>query len=234
MVLISIVIPVYNEESNLLTLNEELHRALVQTTDNYEIIYVNDGSTDTSQTVLEQLQQASRQVKVVTFERNCGQTAAFSAGFAAARGEIVVTLDADMQNPPADILKLLPYLATHDVVCGVRLNRQDNWVRKISSRVANAVRNKITRDQVTDTGCSLKVYKKVYLDKIVLYEGMHRFLPTLLKMQGARVVEVEVRHFPRTAGVSKYNVWNRALVSFLDCLFVRWMQERQISYKIRR
>lgn len=230
---ISVVIPVYNEQDNLPQLNTELHESLIPLGEGFEIVYVNDGSKDNSQKVLSQLSEAFESVRVLVFERNCGQTAAFSAGFRHSRGEYVITLDADLQNSPSDIPAMLAYLPEYDVVCGVRKNRRDTIVKRISSRIANAVRNKITRDQITDTGCSLKVFKKEYLDRITLFEGMHRFFPTLLKMQGANVIEVAVSHHPRTKGVSKYNVWNRALVSLLDCLFVRWMQERKINYKIR-
>ena len=156
-----------------------------------------------------------------------------AAGFAAARGEVAVTLDADLQDEPEDIAKLLARLGAGDceAVCGWREKRHDNWLRRVSSRIANGVRNWVSGDDIIDTGCTLKVYRTEYLRKIKMFKGAHRFLPTLLKMEGARVEQLPVRHHPRAAGRSKYGVWNRLFKSSADLLAVRWMKSRHIRYQ---
>jgi dolichol-phosphate mannosyltransferase len=146
---------------------------------------------------------------------------------------IVITLDADLQNDPEDIPLLLEGLEGADAACGVRTRRQDTWVRRTSSRIANRVRDRITGDHVTDTGCSLKAYRAEYLRRLKLYSGMHRFLPTLLRLEGARVVEIPVRHHPRLAGRSKYGIGNRAWAGLRDCFAVRWMRDRHLRYRVK-
>jgi dolichol-phosphate mannosyltransferase len=172
-------------------------------------------------------------VRVLHFAENCGQTAAFAAGFEAARGEVVATLDADLQNDPADLPRLLTALDGADVVNGVRQERQDGFVRKASSRIANGFRNWATRESVTDVGCSLRVMRAPFLRRVKLHRGMHRFLPTLLRMEGARVIELPVRHRPRRHGRSKYGIANRLFVGLADVFAVRWMQKRQLRWRLR-
>jgi glycosyltransferase involved in cell wall biosynthesis len=171
-------------------------------------------------------------VRVIRQRRNSGQSAALQAGFRFARGEIVITLDADLQNDPADIPRLLERIDTHDVVCGVRANRQDSWVRRVSSRIANGVRNRVTHDSVTDVGCTLRACRAEFLRRVPLFTGMHRFLPTLLKMEGARVIEVPVHHRPRLYGQPKYNIRNRIWRALADLMAVRWMQKRWIDRRL--
>ncbi|RMG86780.1 MAG: glycosyltransferase [Candidatus Dadabacteria bacterium] len=170
-------------------------------------------------------------VRIVALDRNWGLTAAMDAGFRAARGEVVVTLDTDLQNDPADIPRLLGHLDRADVVVGIRANRRDPFVKRVSSRIANAIRNRVTHDDIVDTGCSLKVYRKAFLDRLKLYTGLHRFLPTLLKLEGARVVQVPVNHRPRRYGKAKYHLWNRLVGPLLDLFAVRWMQKRHLGYR---
>ncbi len=232
---ISIVIPVFNEEENLPVLAAEVQGVMRGLRLPYEVIFVDDGSTDGSPAVLSRLAEEDPAVRIVHQRRNSGQSAALDAGFRFARGSIVVTLDADLQNDPADVPKLLALLtepSDHDVVCGVRTRRQDTWVRKVSSKIANGVRNRLTHESVTDVGCTLRAMRSEYLRRVPMFTGMHRFLPTLLKMAGARVVEVSVNHRPRLHGQPKYNIRNRIWRALADLFAVRWMQRRWIDQRL--
>jgi glycosyltransferase involved in cell wall biosynthesis len=229
---ISVVIPVYNEEENLPILAAEVQGAMQAIGQPYEVIYVDDGSTDGSPGILNGLAREDAAVRVIRQRRNAGQSAALAAGFRFARGGIVVTLDADLQNDPADIPRLLERMHAFDVVCGVRANRQDTWTRKVSSRIANGIRNRVTHDSVTDVGCTLRACRAEYLRSIPMFTGMHRFLPTLLKMEGARVTEVPVHHRPRLHGQPKYNIRNRIWRALADLFAVRWMQKRWIDRRL--
>jgi glycosyltransferase involved in cell wall biosynthesis len=231
---ISVVIPVYNEEENLEILMEELTAVLNKTHRSYEVILVDDGSSDRSFQIMEKMAGKSSHVTVVRFKRNAGQSAAFDAGFKLAKGDIIVTLDSDLQNDPEDIHLLLEKMRDYDMVCGVRTKRMDSWIRLVSSKIANYIRNKLSDEEVTDTGCSLKAYRREFLRRLKLFNGMHRFLPTLMKMEGARVTEVPVHHRPRKFGESKYNIRNRLLRSFLDLLAVRWMKKRRLQYEVEK
>jgi dolichol-phosphate mannosyltransferase len=230
---LSLVIPVYNERDNLAILHREITEVLRPMGDSYEILFVDDGSTDGSDGVLRGLRKTDPRVRVLSFARNAGQSAAMDAGFKGARGDVVATLDADLQNDPADIPRLLEALPGWDAVVGVRRRRQDSLVRRVSSRVANYVRNRLSDETITDTGCSLKVFRRAPLQRLVLYNGMHRFLPTLLKMEGFRVQEISVGHRPRRHGESKYGIGNRLLPSFMDLLAVRWMKRRKLRYEVK-
>ena len=229
---ISIVVPVFNEEKNLPILVPQIAEVMRVLDRKYEIILVDDGSTDNSFRVINDLTKKYMEVRYIRFEINSGQSAAFDAGFKKAVGEVIVTLDSDLQNDPKDISKLLSYIPQYDVVCGWRTGRQDSLVKKISSRIANKIRNLLIKDNIHDTGCSLKAYKKEWLDRIRLYNGMHRFLPALLCMEGARILEVKVNHNPRRYGRSKYNIRNRLFKGIYDLLAVRWMQKRKLNYEI--
>lgn len=227
---LSIVVPSFNEAENLPVLAEELRAALASTGLTYEQIFIDDGSTDGSAAVLERLAAVDRSVRVLSHQRNAGQSAALVAGFRAARGEIVITLDADLQNDPADIPRLLARLGDgFDAVSGVRRDRHDSFVRRASSRIANAVRNWATDESVTDVGCSLKAYRREFLVNLPMFSGMHRFLPTLVRWNGARLAEIDVNHRPRLHGVAKYGIGNRLFRALADLLAVRWMRTRWIS-----
>jgi glycosyltransferase involved in cell wall biosynthesis len=193
---------------------------------------VDDGSTDGTAAALRRLAQADPRVRLLRLRQNAGQSAALDAGFRAARGAIVVTMDADLQNDPHDIPKLLAALPGHDAVCGWRVDRQDPWTKRVASRVANRVRDRVTRDGVHDTGCSLKVFRREALGRLRLYRGMHRFLPALLQMEGLLVAEVPVSHRPRRAGVSKYGNWQRLWTGLADLWAVRWMARRRLRYEV--
>lgn len=230
---LSVVIPVYDERDSLAPLLQEVHLALDGPGLDYEVLFVDDGSTDGSDRVLRALRSADPRVRVVSLARNSGQSAALDAGFRRARGDVVVTLDADLQNDPADIPRLLAALDGCDAVAGVRVGRRDGMVRRASSRVANFVRNRLSHESIADTGCSLKAFRRAALSRIVLFDGMHRFLPTLLRIEGYRVREVPVGHRPRRHGRSKYGIGNRLVSSFLDLLVVRWMKRRRLSYEVK-
>jgi dolichol-phosphate mannosyltransferase len=228
---LSIVIPVHNEEANVGPLLEEVRRALDDFPGGLEVVIVDDCSTDQT---LARLRIASREdarIRVAHFRRNLGQTAAMAAGFHLARGRAVVTLDGDRQNDPADVPALVALLKDWDVVCGVRTRRRDTWMKRISSRIANGFRNWATGDNIVDTGCTLKAYRREWLERLELYHGMHRFLPTLLKMRGARVTQVPVRHRPRVAGRTHYGTWRRLVKGLDDVWAVRWMQRNRIDYE---
>ncbi len=229
----SVVIPVYNERDNLEILLNSLTEVMDSLRKEYEIICVNDGSRDGSDEVLRALKSKYERLRVVEFERNSGLTAALDAGFSLARGETVITMDADMQNDPKDIPKLLEHMKDYDVVCGVRSRRHDSRVRIISSRIANYIRNRVTKENITDVGCTLRAYKRKFLSRLKLFDGMHRFLPTLLRWEGAKVVEVEVDHHPRLYGKTKFGVWNRVFKAFIDLMAVVWMKRRRLNYKIK-
>lgn len=234
----SVVIPIKDERDNLAPLTEHLLKVLQSRDESrtapFEIIYVDDGSTDGSAKVLDQLAGQYAPVSVLHFDRNYGQTAAFDAGFKHSTGELVITIDGDLQNDPDDIGTLLPYMRDFDLVCGWRKDRHDHLVRKVSSRIANAVRSAVTGDRVHDTGCSLKIFRRAVIERLQLFNGMHRFFPALALMQGFRVTEVPVRHYPRAHGVSKYGVGNRLFKGLYDLFAMRWMMGRCLRYRIRQ
>jgi dolichol-phosphate mannosyltransferase len=231
---LSVVFPVYNEEENIPILLREIASALEGKGWTYEIVAVDDGSSDRSLAVLRESQRQHPALRVLALEKNSGQTAALDAAWRAARGRLVVSLDADLQNDPADIPGMVRKLdETHsDMVIGVRVNRQDTWSRKMQSRIGNGVRNWITGDQITDTGCSLKLVKREAIDRVRLFTGMHRFLPTLVRYAGFKVVEMPVNHRSRQFGVSKYGAMNRAFRGLADCFAVRWMGTRMLKYDV--
>src|SRR5436190_5588344 len=215
---LSVVFPVYNEEENVPILLDEIAKALAGTPWSYELIAVDDGSRDRSLEVLRAEKARHPTLRIITFEKNSGQTAALDAGWRAAKGDYVVSLDADLQNDPADIPRMMRKREDlgADMIIGVRVNRHDTWSRRMQSRIGNGVRNWITGDQITDTGCSLKLVKRSAIDRVALYTGMHRFLPTLVRMQGRKVIEIPVHHRPRKFGVSKYGAMNRAMRGLVD------------------
>jgi glycosyltransferase involved in cell wall biosynthesis len=229
---LSVIIPVYNEEENVTPLTTELMEVLNKLNKSFEVIFVDDGSTDRSLAILKELQKKFRDIRIVKFRRNCGQTAGFDAGIRAARGEVIVTMDADLQNDPHDIPRLLEKIGDFDAVCGWRQKRNDNFIRRISSRIANGVRNRLSGETIRDVGCSLKAFRSVYAKKMKLFTGMHRFFPTLIKMEGGRVTEVPVNHRQRAFGTPKYNIRNRIVRSFIDLLAVCWMKKRRLNYEI--
>jgi dolichol-phosphate mannosyltransferase len=231
---LSVVFPVYNEEENIPLLLREIAQALEGRGWTYEIVAVDDGSTDRSLEVLRGSRERYPMLRVLALEKNSGQTAALDAAWRAAEGLMVVSLDADLQNDPADIPAMIQKLDStrSDMVIGVRVNRQDTWSRKMQSKIGNGVRNWITGDRITDTGCSLKLVKREAIDRVRLFTGMHRFLPTLVRYAGYQVVEMPVNHRQRRFGTSKYGAMNRAFRGLADCFAVRWMGKRMLNYRV--
>ncbi|MBZ5562992.1 MAG: glycosyltransferase family 2 protein [Acidobacteriia bacterium] len=228
---LSIVIPVFNEAENIQPLVERLESALHNWAQPVEILFVDDGSTDGTLGLLKQAQERDPRIRIARFRRNLGQTAAMAAGFRLAAGEAVVTLDGDLQNDPAEVPRLVAMLDDWDVVCGIRTRRQDSRWKRFSSRIANGFRNWVTDDEIVDTGCTLKAYRRECFTRLELYQGMHRFLPTLLKMRGYRVTQVPVSHHPRAAGKTKYGTWGRLKKGLADVWAVRWMKKNWIDYE---
>jgi dolichol-phosphate mannosyltransferase len=229
---VSLVLPVHNEEENLALLAGEIRAALDGTAWSYEVLWIDDGSTDGSLAVLAGLAAADPRVRVLRLRQSAGQSAALAAGFERARGAIVVTLDADLQNDPADIPRLLAELPGWDLVAGVRTERRDGRLRRLSSWIANRVRNWATDEQIADVGCSLKAFRAATLRRVPMFRGMHRFLPTLVRLAGGRVRELPVSHRPRLYGKTKYTVSNRLFRSLADLFAVRWMQRRWIDRRL--
>jgi glycosyltransferase involved in cell wall biosynthesis len=231
---LSIVFPVYNEEENIPILLGQIRDAVEGNGWTYEIVAVDDGSNDRSLAVLREQRAHYPTLRVLALQKNSGQTAALDAAWRAANGRFVVSLDADLQNDPADIPAMMRKLAetSSDMVIGVRVNRADTWSRKMQSRIGNGVRNWITGDQITDTGCSLKLVKREAIDRVRLFTGMHRFLPTLVRYAGYKVVEMPVNHRARQFGQSKYGAMNRAFRGLADCFAVRWMGKRMLNYSV--
>lgn len=231
---LSVVVPFYDERDNVAALHAEVVAALAGVGGGFECVYVDDGSRDGTGEALAKLAAEDARVRVISFPENRGQSAALDAGFRAARGEVIATLDGDGQNDPADLPRLLAALSNADVVNGVRAQRRDAWQRRLASRVANGLRNWATAERVSDVGCSLRVMRAPFVRRVKLERGLHRFLPTLLRLEGARLAELPVRHRPRRAGRSKYGIANRLLPALADLLAVRRMIERRLAHDRRR
>jgi len=225
---VSVIVPLFNEEENVSILQSELNTALGEI--DHEIIFVDDGSLDRT---VERIVTAPN-VRVIRFEKNTGQSAAIYAGLEAARGATAVLIDGDLQNDSADIPRLLAEIDRGaDLVCGYRAQRKDTLVKRLTSRIANFVRSRFTKDGVRDTGCTLKAMRCECANVLVPFKGMHRFIPALVKAAGYRLVEVPVNHRPRRFGHSKYGLGNRALRATVDMFGVRWLLSRRLNYKIR-
>ena len=229
---LSVVIPVYNEEDNLPVLWSELRQVLEDMKVSFEVLMVDDGSRDRSAEIIRAFAESDPRVRLVKLKTNAGETAATDAGFKRAGGRWIVTMDADLQNDPGDIPMLVGHLDRWDAATGWRVKRDDGVVRRISSRIANRVRNALSEEDIRDSGCTFRAFRRECLRGLVLYRGLHRFLPTLLRMRGFRVTEVPVQHRPRRFGTSKYGILNRALVAFVDLLVIRWMKDRILRYDV--
>ena len=229
---LSLVIPAYNEQENVEALLTRVEAALSQTGRPFEVIIVDDGSTDRTPQLLDEALGRLPWLRVLRMGRNGGESAAFEAGFEAARGEVIATIDADLQNDPEEIPRLLPMLDGYDMVTGWRRDRQDTGFRRWQSRQANRIRNWISQETVEDSASSLKLYKAHAIKGMKLFNGAHRFFPTLVKMRGCTVREEPVKHSPRFAGTAKYGFGNRAFRAFVDLLGVRWMKTRNIRYEV--
>lgn len=233
--MLSLVIPCYNEQGNLEPLIAAIREAVNPLNLPYEIVITDDCSSDQSWEILKQLAAKDPRVRVQRFAFNCGESAASWAGLKAAQGQFLVTLDADLQNDPKDLPGFLSALKQFDCVCGTRVESRgqgDSLVRIASSRIANWVRNQLSGEQISDAGCTYRAFKRECIQNLKFFKGMHRFLPTLIKLEGFTVTEIPVTNHPRFAGQSHYGVWNRLFASFYDLLAVRWMKKRMFRYQV--
>jgi glycosyltransferase involved in cell wall biosynthesis len=232
---ISLVIPCYNEQDNLRALMQAIHESVDPLKISYEIVITDDCSKDKSWEILQELAAGDPRLRPQRFAFNCGESAASWAAMKTSKGRYIVTIDADLQNDPKDLPKFLEALKNFDCVCGTRVatrGQGDNFVRIASSRIANWVRNKLSGEQISDAGCTYRAFKRECIDNLKFFKGMHRFLPTLFKIEGHTVTEITVSNNPRFAGQSHYGVWNRLFASFYDLLAVRWMKKRMFRYQI--
>jgi len=229
---LSLVIPAYNEQENIPVLLERVGAALTQTGRPFEVLIVDDGSSDSTPKLLAEGMQKYLWLRVLRMAKNGGQSAAFEAGFKAARGEVIATIDADLQNDPEEIPRLLPMLDGYDMITGWRKDRHDTGFRRFQTRIANRVRNWLSDETIQDSASSLKLYKRHCVEGLKLFNGMHRFFPTLVKMRGYSVFETPVKHSQRYAGTAKYGLRNRAWRAFIDLLAVRWMKKRYLRYEV--
>lgn len=232
---LSVVIPCHNEAENLRALLSAIHAALNPLGLNFEVVITDDCSTDRSWRVLQELSASDPCLRAQRFKFNCGESAASWAGMQIAKGRYIATLDADLQNDPKDLPAMMIALRDFDCICGTRIETRaegDGWLRIVSSRIANWVRNKLSGENISDAGCTYRVFKRECISRIKFFNGAHRFLPTLIKLEGFSVTEVPVSNNPRHAGRSHYGVWNRLFKSFRDLLAVRWMKSRRLRYEI--
>ena len=232
---LSVVIPCHNEADNLRPLMAAIHAAIDPIGVDYEVVITDDCSTDRSWAVLQEIAEADPRLRAQRFRLNCGESAASWAGMRASRGRYIATLDADLQNDPKDLPAMMKALRDFDCVCGTRVETRgegDSWLRIASSRIANWVRNKLSGENISDAGCTYRVFKRECISGVKFFNGAHRFLPTLIKLEGFTVTEVPVSNNPRHAGQSHYGVWNRLFKSFRDLLAVRWMKSRRLRYEI--
>lgn len=229
----TVIVPVYDEEDNILRLEAELSSFLEIARVKTCILFVNDGSKDNSERMLQEVCARQADMFYLSFARNGGLSAALKGGFDYTYSEYVGYIDADLQTAPEDFNLLLEYAPEYTLVMGIRTGRKDDFVKKISSKVANSFRRMMTKDGVEDTGCPLKVMRTTYAKRIPMFTGMHRFFPALIQLQeGGSVKQIPVRHFPRIAGQSKYHLWNRLVGPFKDCFAYRWMKKRYINYSV--
>jgi len=228
----TIIVPVYNEEDNLERVEKELSDYIKIASKKTKILFVNDGSKDKSQPLIEQMCSDNNDFSFISFEKNCGLSAAISAGFQHTNTELVGYIDSDLQTDPKDFNLLLEHIEEFDLVTGFRANRKDSFVKNMSSTIANGIRRSFTHDGMDDTGCPLKVIKTSYAKKIPMFNGLHRFLPAMILLQNGKIKQIPVKHFPRIAGEAKYGFWNRLLGPLMDCFAYVWMKKKYINYAI--
>lgn len=230
----TIVVPVYNEEDNLLRVEKELLAYTKIATKTTKILFVNDGSKDKSQTLIEDICNRNPEFTFIAFKENCGLSAAVKAGFDYTNTELVGYIDSDLQTAPSDFNLLLKHIGTHDLVTGVRANRKDSFVKNMSSTIANGIRRSFTHDGMDDTGCPLKVIKTDFAKRIPMFRGLHRFLPAMILLQNGTIKQIPVQHFPRVAGEAKFGVWNRLIGPLMDCFAYLWMKKKYINYTVAK
>jgi len=229
---LTVIVPVYNEEDNIDALESRLSVFLPQARVSTCVLFINDGSTDSSLERIREICRRHTDFFYLSLAHNSGLSAAMKAGIDATESPYVGYIDADLQTAPEDFNLLLADIENYELVMGIRANRKDTIFKKLQSKIANGFRRMMTHDGVQDTGCPLKVMHTDYARRIPFFTGMHRFLPALIQLQNGRVKQIPVRHFPRTAGVSKYHLWNRLVSPFMDCFAFRWMKKRYINYSV--
>jgi len=229
----TIIVPVYNEEDNLLRVEKELSNYIKNCPVKADILLVNDGSSDKSQKIIEEICAKNNDFSFLSFKENRGLSAAIKAGFDHIQSDYVGYIDSDLQTTPDDFNLLLSEIDTYDLVTGVRSNRQDSFVKNMSSTIANGIRRAFTHDGMDDTGCPLKVIKSDYAKKIPMFKGLHRFLPAMILLQDGKIKQIPVQHFPRIAGEAKYHLWNRLFGPLIDCFAYLWMKKKYINYNIQ-
>lgn len=230
----TIIVPVYNEEDNLNRVEQELSNYLKIADRKTKVLFVNDGSKDNSQSLIEAICSKHEAFNYIAFSANCGLSAAIKAGFDYADTELIGYIDSDLQTAPCDFNILLKDIPEYDLVTGVRANRKDSIVKNMSSSIANGIRRAFTKDGMDDTGCPLKVIKTEYVKRMPMFKGLHRFLPAMILLQKGRIKQVPVQHFPRIAGQAKYGLWNRLLGPLSDCFAYLWMKCKYINYKVEK
>ncbi|WP_028289534.1 glycosyltransferase family 2 protein [uncultured Olleya sp.] len=230
----TIVVPVYNEEDNLLRVEKELLAYTKIATKVTKILFVNDGSKDKSQDLIEAICSRNEQFDYILFKENRGLSAAIKAGFDYTTTELVGYIDSDLQTAPEDFNLLLAHIGEFDLVTGVRSNRKDSFVKNMSSKIANGIRRAFTKDGMDDTGCPLKVIKTDYAKRIPMFKGLHRFLPAMIMLQNGKTKQIPVQHFPRVAGEAKFGLWNRLLGPLMDCFAYLWMKKKYINYEVAK
>ncbi|MGV0926333.1 glycosyltransferase family 2 protein [Empedobacter sp. ULE_I145] len=229
----TIIIPIYNEEDNLIRLEETMNQYMSKSIKQTEILLINDGSKDKSLALIKEICNRNQAFHYISFDKNYGLSAAIKAGFDTVESKWVGYIDADLQTDPEDFNKLLALADQYDLVTGVRADRKDSFVKNMSSKIANSIRRAFTNDGMDDTGCPLKVIDAEKAKKIPMFKGLHRFLPAMILLQNGTVTQVPVKHFPRIAGESKFNLWNRLLGPLMDCFAFVWMKKKYINYKIQ-
>lgn len=230
---LTIIVPVYNEQDNLQRLEKELLKYLEIAVKPSCVLLVNDGSTDNSLAMMQDLCQRNEAFSYLSFVKNCGLSAAIKAGFDAAQTPLVGYIDSDLQTDPEDFNKLMAYSEDYALVTGVRADRKDDFVKNMSSKIANGIRRAFTHDGMDDTGCPLKVIRTDCAKKIPMFKGLHRFLPAMILLQNENVIQIPVRHYPRIAGQAKFGLWNRLLGPLVDCFAYLWMKKKYINYQVK-
>jgi dolichol-phosphate mannosyltransferase len=229
---LTIIVPVFNEEDNLYRVQNELSSYLDISHALAKVLFVNDGSTDQSQKAILDICSNDKRFTFISFKENRGLSAAIKAGFDHADTDLVGYIDSDLQTSPSDFNLLLAEIDEFDLVTGVRSNRQDSFVKNMSSTIANGIRRAFTHDGMDDTGCPLKIIKTDYAKRIPMFKGLHRFLPAMILLQQGKIKQVPVQHFPRIAGEAKYHLWNRLFGPLADCFAYLWMKRKYINYQI--
>ena len=231
---LTIIVPVFNEEGNLERVENEMNNFINNSTLNVSVLFVNDGSTDDSQRFIETSCSKHSNFSYILFNKNRGLSAAIKAGFDSVQSDLVGYIDSDLQTSPEDFNLLLEHIGEYDLVTGVRANRQDSFIKNMSSTIANRIRRSFTHDGMDDTGCPLKIIKTDFAKKIPMFNGLHRFLPAMILLQNGKIKQVSVRHFPRVAGDAKYHLWNRLFGPLVDCFAYLWMKKKYINYEISK